>query len=24
VFFDGTVYDPSNPKAYLNSLKIKG
>lgn len=24
VFFDGTVYDPSNPQAYLNSLKIKG
>jgi len=23
VFFDGTVYDPSNPQAYLNSLKIK-
>jgi bicarbonate transport system substrate-binding protein len=24
VFFDGTVYDPSNPQVYLNSLKIKG
>lgn len=24
VFFDGTVYDPSNPQAYLDSLKIKG
>lgn len=24
VFFDGTVYDPANPQAYLNSLKIKG
>jgi bicarbonate transport system substrate-binding protein len=24
VFFDGTVYDPSNPEAYLNSLRIKG
>ena len=24
VFFDGTIYDPSNPQAYLNSLKIKG
>ena len=23
-FFDGTVYDPTNPHAYLNSLKIKG
>jgi bicarbonate transport system substrate-binding protein len=23
IFFDGTVYDPSNPQAYLNSLKIK-
>jgi bicarbonate transport system substrate-binding protein len=23
VFFDGTVYDPSNPQAYLDSLKIK-
>ena len=23
VFFDGTVYDPSNPQAYLNSLQIK-
>ena len=23
VFFDGTVYDPSNPQAYLNSLRIK-
>ena len=23
VFFDGTVYDPSNPQSYLNSLKIK-
>jgi bicarbonate transport system substrate-binding protein len=23
VFFDGTVYDPANPQAYLNSLKIK-
>jgi bicarbonate transport system substrate-binding protein len=23
VFFDGTVYDPTNPQAYLNSLKIK-
>jgi bicarbonate transport system substrate-binding protein len=23
VFFDGTVYDPSNPQAYLSSLKIK-
>jgi bicarbonate transport system substrate-binding protein len=23
VFFDGTVYDPNNPQAYLNSLKIK-
>ena len=22
-FFDGVVYDPSNPQAYLNSLKIK-
>jgi bicarbonate transport system substrate-binding protein len=22
-FFDGVVYDPGNPKAYLNSLKIK-
>ena len=22
-FFDGTVYDPANPKAYLDSLKIK-
>jgi len=22
-FFDGTVYDPQNPQAYLNSLKIK-
>ena len=22
-FFDGTVYDPENPQAYLNSLKIK-
>lgn len=24
VFFDGTVYDPTNPQAYLDSLKIKG
>lgn len=24
VFFDGTVYDPANPQAYLDSLKIKG
>jgi bicarbonate transport system substrate-binding protein len=24
VFFDGKVYDPENPKAYLDSLKIKG
>lgn len=24
VFFDGIVYDPANPQAYLNSLKIKG
>lgn len=23
VFFDGTVYDPSNPQSYLNSLNIK-
>ena len=23
VFFDGIVYDPANPQAYLNSLKIK-
>ena len=23
-FFDGTIYDPANPQAYLNSLKIKG
>jgi bicarbonate transport system substrate-binding protein len=23
VFFDGVVYDPANPQAYLNSLKIK-
>ena len=23
-FFDGTVYDPANPQAYLDSLKIKG
>jgi len=23
VFFDGTVYDPSNPQSYLDSLKIK-
>ena len=23
VFFDGTVYDPTNPQAYLDSLKIK-
>ena len=23
IFFDGTVYDPTNPKAYLDSLKIK-
>jgi bicarbonate transport system substrate-binding protein len=23
-FFDGIIYDPSNPQAYLNSLKIKG
>lgn len=23
VFFDGTIYDPSNPQSYLNSLKIK-
>jgi len=23
VFFDGTVYDPADPQAYLNSLKIK-
>jgi bicarbonate transport system substrate-binding protein len=23
VFFDGTVYDPTNPQAYLNSLQIK-
>ena len=22
-FFDGVVYDPANPQAYLNSLKIK-
>lgn len=22
-FFDGVVYDPANPKAYLNSLKFK-
>lgn len=22
-FFDGTVYDPENPQAYLNSLKIR-
>ncbi len=24
VFFDGAIYDPSNPQAYLDSLKIKG
>ncbi|MCP9790531.1 CmpA/NrtA family ABC transporter substrate-binding protein [Vulcanococcus limneticus] len=23
VFFDGTIYDPTNPQAYLDSLKIK-
>ena len=23
MFFDGIVYDPTNPQAYLNSLKIK-
>ena len=23
VFFDGVVYDPADPQAYLNSLKIK-
>ena len=23
VFFDGVTYDPANPQAYLNSLKIK-
>jgi bicarbonate transport system substrate-binding protein len=23
IFFDGTVYDPENPQAYLDSLKIK-
>lgn len=23
VFFDGTIYDPTNPQAYLNSLQIK-
>ncbi|MFM8260427.1 MAG: CmpA/NrtA family ABC transporter substrate-binding protein [Vulcanococcus sp.] len=23
-FFDGTVYDPNKPQAYLDSLKIKG
>ena len=23
IFFDGTVYDPENPQAYLSSLKIK-
>ncbi len=23
-FFDGVVYDPENPQAYLNALKIKG
>jgi bicarbonate transport system substrate-binding protein len=23
VFFDGTVYDPADPRGYLNSLKIK-
>jgi len=23
VFFDGVIYDPANPQAYLNSLKIK-
>ncbi len=22
-FFDGIVYDPENPQAYLDSLKIK-
>jgi len=22
-FFDGSTYDPANPKAYLDSLKIK-
>ncbi|MFM2079505.1 MAG: Nitrate transport protein NrtA, partial [Cyanobacteriota bacterium] len=22
-FFDGTVFDPENPKAYLDGLKIK-
>jgi bicarbonate transport system substrate-binding protein len=22
-FFDGVVYDPENPQAYLNALKIK-
>jgi nitrate/nitrite transport system substrate-binding protein len=22
-FFDGVVFDPENPKAYLDSLKIK-
>jgi len=24
VFLDGITYDPSNPQAYLDSLKIKG
>lgn len=24
VFFDGITYDPANPQAYLDSLKIKG
>jgi bicarbonate transport system substrate-binding protein len=23
-FFDGTIYDPTNPQAYLDGLKIKG
>jgi hypothetical protein len=23
VFFDGVKFDPSNPKAYLDGLKIK-
>jgi bicarbonate transport system substrate-binding protein len=23
IFVDGTIYDPENPQAYLNSLKIK-